>query len=133
MQLKVLGTVVTNSSFLFLSFRRVLNVICSFLGNSPGLSSNCRRFGTHYRFSLHLPMKIEPIVISETSAIRTQTPGNYPKTNKLQFFFYLLMYFCFHASTSEVYIVLLLKIQSFKSFRKPHYTFVFVCRLHVLL
>jgi len=28
-------------------------------------------------------MKIEPIVSSETSAIRTQTPGNYPKRNKL--------------------------------------------------
>ena len=24
-------------------------------------------------------MKMEPIVSSETSAIRTQTPGNYPK------------------------------------------------------
>ena len=38
------------------------------------LSSNCRRFGTHYRFHLHrqvsyfigLPMKMEPIVSSET-------------------------------------------------------------------
>ena len=28
-------------------------------------------------------MKVEPIVSSETSAIRTQTPGNYPKRNKL--------------------------------------------------
>jgi len=32
---------------------------------------------------IHLPMKMEPIVSSETSAIRTQTPGNYPKSNKL--------------------------------------------------
>ena len=53
------------------------------------LSSNCRRFGTHYRFHLHRhkhrhrPMKMEPIVSSETSATRTQTPGNYPKRNKL--------------------------------------------------
>ena len=61
------------------------------------LSSNCRRFGTHCLFHLHrqvnevlhtsyfihLPMKIELIVSSETSAIRTQTPGNYPKRNKL--------------------------------------------------
>jgi len=31
----------------------------------------------------NLPMKMEPIVSSETSAIRTQTPGNYPKRNKL--------------------------------------------------
>ena len=29
-------------------------------------------------------MKMEPIVSSETSAIRTQTPGNYPKRNNLQ-------------------------------------------------
>jgi len=28
-------------------------------------------------------MKMEPIVSSETLAIRTQTPGNYPKRNKL--------------------------------------------------
>ena len=31
-------------------------------------------------------MKMEPIVSSETSAIRTQTPGNYPKRNKLHEF-----------------------------------------------
>jgi len=56
------------------------------------LSFNCRRFGTQCRFHLHrqvnevfihLPMKIEPIMSSETSAIRTQTPGNYPNRNKL--------------------------------------------------
>ena len=28
-------------------------------------------------------MKMEPIVSSETSAIKSQTPGNYPKRNKL--------------------------------------------------
>jgi len=28
-------------------------------------------------------MKMEPIVSSETSTIRTQTPGNYPKRKKL--------------------------------------------------
>ena len=28
-------------------------------------------------------MKMEPIVSSETSAIRTHTPGNYPKRNNL--------------------------------------------------
>ena len=30
-------------------------------------------------------MKMEPIVSSETSVIRTQTPGNYPKRNNLHF------------------------------------------------
>ena len=29
-------------------------------------------------------MKMEPIRSSETSAIKTQTPGNYPKSNILQ-------------------------------------------------
>jgi len=33
---------------------------------------------------IHLPIKMEPTVSSETSAIITQTPGNYPKKNKLQ-------------------------------------------------
>jgi len=35
------------------------------------------------KYFIHLPMKMEPIVSSKTSAIRTQTPGNYPKRNKL--------------------------------------------------
>jgi len=56
------------------------------------LSSNCRRFGTHYRFHLHrqvneifihLPMKMEPILSTETSAIRTQTTVNYPKKEQI--------------------------------------------------
>ena len=34
-------------------------------------------------YFIHLPMKMEPIVSSETSVIRTQTPGNYPKRNNL--------------------------------------------------
>jgi len=36
------------------------------------------------KYFIHLPMKMEPIVSSETSAIRTQTPGNYPKSNNLR-------------------------------------------------
>ena len=35
-------------------------------------------------FFIHLPMKMERIRSSETSAIKTQTPGNYPKRNILQ-------------------------------------------------
>ena len=35
-------------------------------------------------FFIHLHMKMEPIRISETSAIKIQTPGNYPKRNILQ-------------------------------------------------
>ena len=33
-------------------------------------------------------MKLEQIVSSETSAIRIQTPGNYPKRNKLYIYIY---------------------------------------------
>jgi len=36
-------------------------------------------------------MKMEPIVSYETSAIRIQTPGNYPKRNKLKDITYLLL------------------------------------------
>jgi hypothetical protein len=35
-------------------------------------------------FFIHLPMKMEPIRSSETSAIKTHTLGNYPKRNILQ-------------------------------------------------
>ena len=37
------------------------------------------------KYFIHLPMKMEPKLSSETSAIRTQTPGNYPKRNKLDY------------------------------------------------
>jgi hypothetical protein len=33
---------------------------------------------------IHLPLKMGPIVSSETSANKTQTPGIYPKENILQ-------------------------------------------------
>jgi len=62
-------------------------------------------------------MKVEPIVSSETSAIRTQTPGNYPKRNKLDlehgeslktrlmhYFIYDTLY-TFQTSDSEVVCV----------------------------
>jgi len=56
-------------------------------------------------------MKMEPIVSSETSAIRTQTPGNYPKRNKLQrrsyFIFYLIfiinLYIIIHISYDKLF------------------------------
>jgi len=35
-------------------------------------------------FFIHLPTKMEPTRSSETSAIKTQTAGNYPKRNILQ-------------------------------------------------
>jgi len=36
-------------------------------------------------------MKMEPIVSSETSAIRTQTPRNYPKSNNLHILYVLIL------------------------------------------
>ena len=42
-------------------------------------------------------MKMEPIVSSETSEIRTQTPGNYPKRNKLQVELYTFPLWAFMA------------------------------------
>jgi len=56
------------------------------------------------KYFIHLPMKMEPIVSSETSAIRTQTPGNYPKRNNLQLNIlsvYLPSYFLHLNSLSE--------------------------------
>jgi hypothetical protein len=38
-------------------------------------------------FFIHLPMKMEPIERSETSASNTQTPGNYPKETVVQNYF----------------------------------------------
>jgi len=44
------------------------------------------------KYFIHLPMKMEPIVSSETSATKSQTPGNYPKRNKLRDLFYFVFY-----------------------------------------
>ena len=44
----------------------------------------CRAVTPSHSFFIHLPMKMEQIEGSETSAIRTKTPGNYPKENILQ-------------------------------------------------
>jgi len=43
------------------------------------------------KYFIHLPMKMEPIVSSETSAIRTQTPGNYPKRNNLRLYIIVII------------------------------------------
>ena len=53
-----------------------------------------------YIYFIHLPMKMEPIVSSETSAIRTQTPGNYPKRNNLYLYIYVCV--CIHTHTHIV-------------------------------
>jgi len=58
------------------------DVICSFLGNSWALITDVSELTVGSIF-IHLSMKMEPTVSSETSAIRTQMPGNYPKRYEL--------------------------------------------------
>jgi len=68
--------------------------VCFLLGNSqaswvlkadvsePSICSIIK--GIFIFIFIHLPLKMEPIEGSETSAFRTQTPGKYPKENVLQ-------------------------------------------------
>jgi len=53
-------------------------------GRGPAGSGGGRVYITPLTYYIHLPMKMEPTVSSETSAIRTQATGNYPKRNILQ-------------------------------------------------
>jgi hypothetical protein len=73
-------------SFLISNFRRVLNVVCFLLGDSPASEFYIPTF-RNTLFHLHrqvgactrtyLPMKMGQC--SETSAYKIQTPGNHPK------------------------------------------------------
>jgi len=65
--------------FLISNFRRVLNVVCFLLGNSPRLNFTCRRFGTICILHTHPPIKMEQTECSETLAYKIQTQGNYPE------------------------------------------------------
>jgi len=72
--------------FLISNFRRILNVVCFLLGNSPrvqilysDVSEHCL-FHFNRRISYtYPPMKMEQTECSETSAHKIQTPGNYPE------------------------------------------------------
>ena len=72
------------------------NLLCTYpptsghspsIGSSTSLPEPCQVQIHHtshpLSYFIHLPMKKELIEGSETSAIRTQTPGNYPKENIL--------------------------------------------------
>jgi len=74
----------------------------------------------------YLPMKMEPIVSSETSAVKTQTPGNYPKRNKLQ------AYSCcacvmLGGENEHVILVLLPFLKGGKKYFFHDYRTAFVC------
>ena len=64
--------------FLISSFRRVQNVVCFLLGDSPASDLYMPTF----RNTLSVPSSKEQIECSETSAYINQTPGNHPKENK---------------------------------------------------
>jgi len=49
-----------------------------------GTDKEFRNIGYQEPDFIHLPMKMEPIRSSETSATMNQTPGNHPKKNSLQ-------------------------------------------------
>ena len=63
--------------FLISNFRRVLNTLCFLLGSYPA----SELYTTCLQVVYHLPMKMEQIECSETSAYIIQTQGNYPKEN----------------------------------------------------
>jgi len=58
-------------------------------------------------YFIHLPMKMEPIVSSETSAIRTQTPWNYPNRNKLHYLIVLTRYYLSKQASQKCFQVFL--------------------------
>jgi len=74
--------------FLISKFRRVLNVVCFLLGNSPASEFYVSTF-RNTLFHLHrwvgmknssyLPAYEDGTECSETSAYKIQTPGNYPE------------------------------------------------------
>jgi hypothetical protein len=75
-----------NTSFLTSNFRRVVNVVCILLGNSP--ASEVYMASIQSTLSVpsswgcrctYQPMKIEQPECSEMSAYKIQTPGNYPE------------------------------------------------------
>ena len=76
---------INESLFLFLisNFRRVLNVVCFLLGNSPSSEFYMATFRNTLSVAFHRqvgwPMKMEYRDCSETSAYTIQTPGNYPE------------------------------------------------------
>ena len=62
------------------NFRRVLNVVCFLLGNSPASELYMPTFrNTLSHLYTYPPIKMDQTECSETSAYKIQTPGNYPE------------------------------------------------------
>jgi hypothetical protein len=75
----------TGFLFLISNFRRVLNVVCFLLGNSP--ASEC--YMPTFRNTLSVPYfsLIRDLLFAETSAYKIQTPGNYAEESIQQDFY----------------------------------------------
>ena len=66
--------------FLISNFRRVLNVVCFLLGDSPASEFYMPTFrNTLFHLHRHLPAYEDGTECSETSAYKIQTSGNHPK------------------------------------------------------
>ena len=74
-----------NKEFLISSFRCVQNVVCFLLGDSSASDLYMPTFRNTLSIpssKAGVPLKMEQIECSETSAYINQTPGNHPKENK---------------------------------------------------
>jgi hypothetical protein len=63
------------------SFNNYIYILVYMYSTKGSIKSHCKIVIV---IIIHLPMKMEPIERSETSASNTQTPGNYPKETVLQ-------------------------------------------------
>ena len=77
------------------SFRRVQNVVCFLLGDSAASDLYMPTFRNTLsvpssKAGVKMPLKMEQIECSETSAYTNQTPGNHPKENKKHVAFYVI-------------------------------------------
>jgi hypothetical protein len=83
---------VSTELFLVSNFRRVLNVVCFLLGNSP--ASEGKKAGRYEEILYaYLPSKMEQVECSETFAYKIQKPWNYPEESikhSTEFFFLIL-------------------------------------------
>jgi len=73
----------TKCAFLIVNFRRVLNVMCFLVGNSPASEFYMPTFRNTLFYLIggwvKLPAYEDGAVCSETSAYKIQAPGNYPE------------------------------------------------------
>jgi hypothetical protein len=65
--------------FLISNFRRVLNVVCFLLGNSPASEFVYADVSEHSVPSSWAPVYEDGTECSETLACKIQTPGSYPE------------------------------------------------------